>query len=164
MIPDREVIANADRAYSEIRAILDLQSKAAESLDTKAGALLTVVVAGTAIAAPRIQLDSYERVIAGTIALALLALLAIFILGAVWPRAFSYGADARGLAASLEEYSEASIALARAEAARDAWQRNDDALDSKLLWYACALVALLLSFFAVVYMVSQQAVTNANGA
>jgi hypothetical protein len=163
VIPDRDVIANADRAYMEIRALLDHQVRTAESLDTKAGALLTVLVAAAAIAAPRLQLDSPDRVTAGIICFALVVLLAAFVLGTLWPRGFSYGADATALAASLEEYSQASIALARAEAVRDAWQRNDDALDSKHLWYSCSLISLPAILASIGYMVSVQAVTNASG-
>jgi hypothetical protein len=160
-VTDHAVIANADRAYAEIRAVLDHQVKTAETLDTKAGALLTITVAAAAIAAPRIRIDSDERLIAGTVAFALIGLLATFILGTLWPRAFSFGADPSALAEALETYGEASVALARAEAASSAWKRNDDALDSKHLWYSCALLTLPMILLSIAHMVSVRAVVYA---
>lgn len=43
-LSDEDVIANAQAAYAEVRAMVDHQVATAASLDTKAGALVTVVV------------------------------------------------------------------------------------------------------------------------
>ncbi len=153
VLTDADVIANADRAYSEIRSMVDHQVRTAAGLDTKAGALLTVVVAVAAIVGPRVQLDGLDLQVTGTAAFALALLEALFILAALWPRDFSYGANAADLVASLESYSPASVALARAEWLRDAWTRNDAALDAKHDWYSRGLAVMPFLLVAIAFMV-----------
>lgn len=158
LISDRDVLANANATYAEIRAMVDHQVRIAASLDTKAGALVTAVVALAAIAGPHVHLDSTERQVAGFVTFTLALLVAIFVSAALWPRDFSYGANAEQLVASLESYSQVSVALARAEALRDAWRLNDAALDAKHDWYSRALTMLPLLLISIGAMVVLQAI------
>ena len=101
---DADVLANASSACKEIRAMVDHQVTVAQGLDTKARALLTVVVAIAAIVAPRVRLDTPAERVAGLVTLLIAAALAVIVLASLWPRDCSYGADPEALVASLEKY------------------------------------------------------------
>ena len=141
---DADVVQNAEAVYGEIRKVVDHQVSVAGGLDTKAGAVLTVLGAVAALVAPRVRVSTVEQLVVGTVTFTVVVLLAAFILAALWPRDFSYGADPPALAGSAETYERASVALAMAEALSEAWRQNDATLDRKHYWYSLALFCLFL--------------------
>ena len=70
-ISDKDIVASATLAIEEIRRQLDQQSTAADSVDTKGAAVLTLTDTVAGLVATRVQLNSDVRVAAGAISLAL---------------------------------------------------------------------------------------------
>jgi hypothetical protein len=154
VVTDADVLANAQAACQEIRTQLDHQIRTADSIDTKAWALVTVTGVVSGLIAPRLQLDDPERGIPAIIVfLVVMTLVACSIL-AIRPKAdFSFGAEPTALVAELENYVEVSFALGLGEALATARQMNVRALDRKRAWYTRALLALAGSLVGIAWLV-----------
>ena len=154
MIPDADVLANAQTACQEIRTQLDHQIRTADSIDTKAWALVTVTGLVSGLIAPRLEVaNGAQGVAAFVVFLIAMAIVGSSIL-AIRPKAdFSYGAEPAVLVAELERYPQVSLALGLAEGLAKARAINLAALDRKQAWYTRALLALAASLVGIAVLV-----------
>lgn len=124
-VSDVEVLENARAAAAELRAQIDQQLRTADSLDTRATALLTVGTGAVALIAGRLTVETDLHRLAGIAFGAAALWLLGSCLGALSSRsAFAYGADADALVPELEHHSTDVIALTIAKALRDARNRE----------------------------------------
>jgi hypothetical protein len=154
LVSDADVLANAQAACQEIRTQLDHQIRTADSIDTKAWALVTVTGLVAGLIAPRMQLDDPGRGIPAILVFVVVMVLVVCSILAIRPKAdFSFGADPTALVAELENYSQVSMALGLAEALATARLMNLRALDRKHAWYTRALMALGGSLVGIAWLV-----------
>jgi hypothetical protein len=158
-ISDKDIVASATLAIEEIRRQLDQQSTAADSVDTKGAAVLTLTGTVAGLVATRVQLDSDVRVAAGAISLAIVLAILGCCIQAVRPRkGFSYGADAPALVDLLDKYSHLQVTLAVADSLKDARAMNVLHLHAKQSWYQNALYFVVAGVGAVALMVAVGAI------
>lgn len=137
MLSEDEARSNADLAYRELRAQIEQQLKAADSIDTKTTALMTGGAAIIALVGGRIQVGSETPRIVAALILFTLALTFLFCaLKAISSRDnFAYGAKPEELVQSLEQYPHVAVGLAVAGSLRDARNKNSNAINAKHAWY-----------------------------
>jgi L-asparagine transporter-like permease len=158
-IAPRDVLRSATAAVTEIRQQIDHQAKAADSVDTKASAVLTLTGTATGLVATRVHLDTDIRIVVGAVAF----LTVLAILGccaqAIRPRpGFSYGADAKALVSLVDGYSHVIVMVALADSLRDARANNVKHLAAKQSWYQNALYLVIAAVLAVAVMVAVEAI------
>lgn len=142
MVADADVLANAEAAYTEIRAQIDHQVRSADSIDTKAWGLVTVTGVVAGLVASRLHLDDAVRAVSTFVVLAVVLALLACCFAAIRPKViFSYGRKPAALVEQLQAYDRVAIALSIAESMVKSKERNDAALEYKAYWYQWGIVA-----------------------
>lgn len=156
-LPDAEALSNAELARAEFRAQIDQQLRTADSIDTKATALLTGSAAILALVAGRIQVGTeLPRVVATSIMFVIALGLLYCALRALSSRDdFAYGAEGKALLGALEQERTPALALSLADALKEARDKNVTAVNGKHLWYqrTVALVFFLALSIASLFAV-----------
>ncbi len=153
--PDDEVIANIDAAIVEMRVHIDHQSKDAESVDTKATAILTVTAAAAALLAARIgALDTDVRRLSAAVTVLVLVSLTVSLFQALRPRdEFSYGPNPGTMIGYADRQWRKPFLLWMADSFVAARERNVEFLEAKQGWYQRALRCLVATVLGVAWMV-----------
>ncbi len=136
-LPGADALANAELARAEFRAQIDQQLRTADSIDTKATALLTGSAAILALVAGRIQVGTDPLRIGATSIMFVIALLLLHLaLRAMSSRDdFAYGAEGDALLEALEQERAPTLALSLADALKQARDKNVTAVNGKHRWY-----------------------------
>lgn len=154
-ISDADVLNSAKAAIEEIRRQIDHQVTAAGSVDTKGAGVLTLTGTVAGVIATRIHLDSDPRKVVGIVTFLIVVGILVSCIQAIRPRAgFSYGADASGLVALLDQYSHEQVMLAIADSLRAARETNVAHLEAKQNWQSSALRLVVAALVAVAVMVA----------
>ena len=144
------ILENARAAVADFRAQIDLQVRAAESIETRATAVLTVGAGGVAIVAGRLRVhDVGETIIALVFGGAALALIVTCLMVLASRSSFAYGVDANDLVPLLGQLrSREEITVTMAEALRQGRNANEVSIERKFrpfVFATISLVALALS-------------------
>ncbi len=154
-----EVLKSASAAVEEIRRQIDHQVRAADTVDTKGAAVLTLTATVAGFAATRVQLDNDVRRVAGVITFVIVLAILGCCIQALKPRAgFSYGANATDLVALVDQYPHEQVMLALADSLRDARNVNVEHLEAKQGWYQNALRLIVAGIVAIAVMVAVEAI------
>ncbi len=158
--PDDEVIANVEAMLAEMRQHVDHQSTDAESVDTKATAILTVTAAGATLVAARIgALDTDIRRLSAFVTVVVLVSLTVSLFQALRPREkFSYGPTPRTMMRYADRQWHKPFMLWMADSFVQARDRNVEFLDAKQGWYQRALRCLVATVIGVAWMVQTGAI------
>jgi hypothetical protein len=158
--PDDVVIANAETTIDEMRSHIDHQSKDAESVDTKAAAILTVTAAGAALVATRVgMLDTDLRKVSAVVTLVAVASLIGSLFQALRPRdVFSYGPNPVTMPRNAEELDRAAYLLWIVDSFAAARQGNVDFLEAKQSWYQRAMRCLVATVVGIAWMTQTGAI------
>jgi hypothetical protein len=157
---DTDVVASATAAIAEIGRHVDHQSKDAESVDTKAAALLTVSVAGGTLAVSRtLAVDTDPRLLSAVVAGIVAIALVVSLFQALRPRGpFSYGPDPRQLGALIDRETNKAVLLSMTDAFVKSRENNVVFLEAKQGWYQRALRCLVAIGVAVGWMTQTGAI------
>lgn len=138
----RDLLENGRLACTELRAQIDHQVHAAESMDTKAWALITAIGVIAGVVAPRVGLTTAVHAWSALVVFAVALITVGFCLRTIWPQTdFSFGPDPDAFVKWLAAYDRTAIALSTAEAMAEARQQNLLALQAKRTWFIGALIA-----------------------
>jgi hypothetical protein len=153
---DEDVMANAAAAIDELQRHIDHQSKDAESVDSKAAAILTLTAAAIPLAATRFgAMDTDAKRWAVLIATVAVGALVVSLFQALRPRSvFSYGPNPTTIGRYADRESRKAFALWMLDSYIAARDINVDFLRSKHGWYQRSLRALISSALAVIWMIN----------
>lgn len=140
-IPEAEALENARLIAADLRTQIDYQIRSAESMDTKAWALVTATGLIAGLVAPRVVLDTDVRSWSALVVFLVAIAMVVLCMLTIRPLAnFAYGPNPASLIVEMERWSHVALVLAFAESMKDAREKNVIALDAKSTWYQYALI------------------------
>lgn len=135
------IVANAQATIDEARRHIAAQAKDAETLDTKASALITITSGVVAFALGRAYITTSSQAVAAITTTLYLVLGVTACFQAIRPRRkFSYGASPAFLADLVAKYPHWSVMQQLAASLGRAREENVGYLDTKQGWYERALL------------------------
>lgn len=154
---DPQALTNARNAYADVRTQVDHQIRNADSLDTKATAVITAIGVLAGLTASRLHFESGLQQISGlvTFVVALAAVTCAVL--AVKPRdGFSFGPNPDDLVKDNqpERFDDASYALGMLSAIVESRRENVQALEQKARWFQLSLWLLLALVFLAGWLVA----------